>query len=59
MAMQEQNSRLLEVLSIKTKEEEKERIDTQEKLRLKRFELERRGKEWKELEQMRRNDEEK
>ncbi len=59
MAMQEQNGRLLEVLSIKTKEEERERKDTQEKLQQERLEAERREREWKELEQMRRNDEEK
>ncbi len=47
------------MLSIKTKEEERERKDTQEKLHQERFEAERREREWEELEQMRRNDEEK
>ncbi len=58
MAMQKQNGRLLEVPSIKTKEE-RERKDTQEKLQQERLEAERREREWKELEQMRWNDEEK
>ncbi len=45
MAMQEQNSRLLEVLSIKTKEEERQRKDTQEKLQQERSDAERRESE--------------